>query len=285
MFALNVYLGTEGLESYWSLHELDQEPEDVPLDALSVMSSQKCLVASFEDRSDLHKKDLHIIRELGLQFRGKKAWPLFRNYLPGFHPWFLTSAEEVRFLTLALQQAQEVALQMKENANFLVPPEEGEELYLVRVWQDGQWKDTWQQPSEYKPPQVIPVVNEDLLRQLQHAQFPKQGAWETDCLPLPMPVQEGERPFYPYGFIVLGDSGMVLGLEVLKPGTLEREVPNKFMELLRRGQLLPQVLHVGSEQTFTLLKPVATRLGVKIQQAEDLPALRFFLESLSKNFE
>ncbi|MEW6299272.1 MAG: hypothetical protein AB1671_16280 [Thermodesulfobacteriota bacterium] len=284
VFALNVYPGAEGLESYWALHELHEDPaSDVPLDAQALLGSQKCLMASFEDRADLHKTDVRLIRELGLQFRGKKAWPLFRNYLPGFLPWFLTSREEVRFLTVALQQAQDVALKMKENPDYLTPPEDDKELYLVRVRQDERWQDTWQEPAGYEPPRTTPVINDALLHQLQHARLPREGTWEADCLLLPMAVQEGARPFYPYALIVVSESGMPLGLELLKPGTQGREVPNKFMELLQREQRLPQTLLVGSDQTFTLLEPVAARLGFAIQQTEDLPVLRFFLEHFGQD--
>src|SRR5262249_55289606 len=101
VFALNVYLGAEGLDSYWALQDEspDLDPEDLediagmdvmdvladremdspdsPFAAMSILNSQKCLVASFEDRSDLEKEDLNLIRKLGLKFRGKQAWPMF----------------------------------------------------------------------------------------------------------------------------------------------------------------------------------------------------------------
>jgi hypothetical protein len=308
VFALNVYLGAEGLDSYWALHELapdldfdeeedeedaelddpdasDLTPLDSPLAAVGIMNRQRCLMASFEERSDLDKEDLSVIRKLGLKFRGKQAWPLFRDYSPGFYPWFLTLRSEVRFLTLALQQAKELALRMKENPDLLIPPDDDDERYLVRVRQDGQWRDTWQIAPEYEPPRIVPVIDEEALRQLQHSHLPRQGEWEADCLPLPMPVKEGARPFFPYGFIVLSGEGMPLGLELLKPGALEQGVPEKFMGMVRGVGRLPQVLRVASDEAFALLEPVATRLGVTIEQIDDLPALRTLLETLTQELE
>jgi len=306
VFALNVYLGAEGLESYWTLHELDPDLDGVedmenldsdsgvgmdmgsPLDAIGILSTQRCLVASFEERADLNKEDLSLIRKLGLKFRGKHAWPLFRDYLPGYQPWFLTSPAEVRFLTLALQQAKDIALRMKENPDLLIPPndsDDDDERYLVRVQQGGQWQDTWQIAPEYEPPQMVPVVNEAALLQLQHAQLPKQGTWESECLPLPMPVKEGSRPFFPYGFIVVSDNGIPLGFELLRPAALEQEVPEKFMDLIRGMQHLPLVLRVASDQAFSLLEPIAARLGVTVEQVDDLPMLRTVVENLMQNVE
>lgn len=84
-FALAVYLGTEGLDGYLRIQSGEILPGDV-----DILHLQKCLMASFEDRDFLQKPDLQVIKELGLKFRGRNSWPLFRSYRPGYHPWYLT---------------------------------------------------------------------------------------------------------------------------------------------------------------------------------------------------
>src|SRR5579872_5233461 len=74
-FALAVYEGSAGLEGLWQMR-LDP-PSGDPAEMLAL---QKCLMASFEDRSLLQKPDLEIIKQLGLKFRGRSVWPLFRSY-------------------------------------------------------------------------------------------------------------------------------------------------------------------------------------------------------------
>ena len=44
------------------------------------------LQASFEDRNELRDKDRQVIKELGLKFRGRQAWPMFRSYRTGLCP-------------------------------------------------------------------------------------------------------------------------------------------------------------------------------------------------------
>jgi hypothetical protein len=58
-----VYLGTEGLESCLKIQKSESPEEDV-------LSTAKCLVASFEDRKFLQKTDHEVIKRLGLRFRG-----------------------------------------------------------------------------------------------------------------------------------------------------------------------------------------------------------------------
>lgn len=84
--------------------------------------------------------------------RGRQTFPRYHRedsrrspngYNPSFFPWFVT-AEEARFLTLALEQAVEIASRMEENPGLLDPLRKG--LYLVRtlvrrgenlVWEAG----------------------------------------------------------------------------------------------------------------------------------------------------
>ena len=61
-FALGVYLGTEGLEGLNKVQDRDVVKENSDL-----LHFQNCLMASFEDRSDLREKDFEISRKLPLE--------------------------------------------------------------------------------------------------------------------------------------------------------------------------------------------------------------------------
>ena len=77
-------------------------PELIGIDNL--LEIQDCLMASFEDWEEIEPKDREVMKALGLKFRGRNAWPLFRSFLPGTFPWYLTAAE-ARYLTICLGQA------------------------------------------------------------------------------------------------------------------------------------------------------------------------------------
>ncbi len=115
VFGLVVYLGTEGLEGYLKI-----QSGEIPPDDIDVLHLQKCLSATFKDREFLQKQDLQIIRKVGLKFRGRNSWPLFRSYRPGYHPWYLTN-DEVKYLTLALQQVNKICLRFKKDRDMLTP--------------------------------------------------------------------------------------------------------------------------------------------------------------------
>ena len=283
VFALNVYLGSEGLASYWRLHNVSERAiaEGTVADSGALLGSQFCLMASFEDRSDLHRNDLAVIRKLGLKFRGGKQWPMFRSYRPGFVPWFLT-APEARFLPIALCQAAQVTARLRDGPDSLEPPDGDAELYLVRVFEEGTWTDRWRRPPSYEVRQPVALPDEMRLARIQRSNFPRKATWHAACVFLPMVIEEGERPYYPFGFPVLSDEGMALGMELIKPGEVENALPDKFLGLVEKLKCVPKLVLAGGEDTFRLLEPIAGKLGFRIQKAERLPAIEAFLKTMEE---
>ena len=284
VLALNVYLGPKGFASYRQVQELAHQGASG--DALSphaLLNTQRCVMASFEDRTELHEQDLRLIKSLGLKFRGKKEWPMFQSYQPGYLPWFLTRSE-ARFLTVALQQAIHVVEKIRVNPHLLDASDNGELKILVRMCENEKWSDAWEDPPAYETPAMIPIINELHLAQLKKANFSRRGLWAADCIMLPMPIREGARPYYPYGFPVLTSEGQLMGMELIHSEELHSKLPKAFLNLLENQQCIPQSLRVGSEQAFVLLEPITRKLQIPLQHAQSIPELEFFLQSMDEYF-
>jgi hypothetical protein len=280
-FALGVYLGSEGLAGYRKI----ESGELYPPDATALLHYQKCLMASFEDRAYLDRQDLGQIKMLGLKFRGRSAWPLFRSYRPDYHPWFVT-ADETRFLSLALEQATDVAQRFGEDANLLTPPREG--LYLVRIPEtDGaavRWRDQWLAPAPLpETASVAPPIDELRIQRIKQASIARQGVWEADFFLSPTPIQEnkGQRPYYPYMCLwVDRRSGMVLPPHLAAPDRRDAEFPQHFLTLVEQAAALPQEVCVVTQEVYELLEPITGRLGVKLRRSRRLGALEDARNSL-----
>jgi len=284
LFALAVYLGSEGLEGYLRIQAGEILPGDP--EALTV---QKCLMASFENREDLEKQDLQVIKELGLKFRGRNAWPLFRSYRPGFVPWYLTK-EEAIYLTLALRQAKEVALRFNEDAELLTPPGDKPASLLVRVPERAgrgwRWHDEWLEPPppEREEPPIEPP-DEALLDEIKRTAPAHRGIWELDLFYFPGAVREGERPYYPQMLLwVDHGSGLILGFDMSRPGEYGLGFAANFVQLVEDLQVLPREIWVRREETFALLEPFAEGLDIKLRWTEELPLLEEAQESLFDRF-
>jgi len=175
VFALIAYEGTEGLEGY--LKMLSGEVTIGPM----ISEYQLCLEASFNDRTYLAPRDLAVIRDLGLKYRGRNAWPLFRHHMPGFFPWHL-SAVQAGTLATCLEQAIDVLPRCAENRQLLTEPDTAR--HFVRVLEassDGEakWLDKMLAPAplKQKAPEDIPI-NEIAIARLRRSPKKKSGDWE-----------------------------------------------------------------------------------------------------------
>lgn len=272
-YALGVYLGTEGLIGYLRIQSGEILPSSP--DALHI---QKCLMASFEDRKFLEKKDLDVIKSLNLTFRGHKSWPQFRSYSPGYFPWYLT-IDEAKFLTLALNQTVEVSLRFKNNPELLITPEE--DRFLVRVpkkKKDGFiWRDEYLKPD---PPEEIEIVvesiNTELLKRIRSTIKGHEGTWEIDFFYFTQPVKDktDERPYYPYAVLWLdSDADYILNYSLARPRKALSELPNQFMKTVKNLKILPKEIKVKKEEIYNLLKPLTSMLGIKLNIVDRLRSL------------
>jgi len=281
-FALAVYLGTEGLEGYLKIRSGEIDPYSI--DALHV---QKCLMASFEDRRFLQKKDFQVTKTLELKFRGHNSWPLFRSYRPGYCPWYLTS-EEAKYLTMALDQTIDVSLRFKNNPKMLTPPLKSR--YLVRVpkkEKDGLgWSNEWLEPHPLEKVEIIAKsIDVNRLEKIKRMLFSqRQGVWEIDFSYFPQPVKEkGERPYYPYViFCVEHYSYFILDSHLVKPTEFVSEFAEQFLKLVEDIKSLPQEILVKRKETFKLLQPITSRLGIKLINVKRLMALEEAQASMFK---
>jgi len=281
-FALAVYLGSEGLNGYLTLQSKENYPslEDM-------LNLQKLLMASFEDRKYLQKEDFQIIKKIGLKFSGPNSWPLFRSYRPGCHPWHLTS-DEARYLTLCLRQAIDVSLRFKDDSDLLTSPYT-ENHYLVRVPKKDKtglsWRDEWIEPLPLKKAEIIvEPIDTDRLEEIKDRIPHGQGVWEIDFFYYSQAVKEKEgRPFYPYITLwVDHHSGFILKHHLAKPAECISEFPGQFLKLAENYKTLPQEILVKKEETFKLLEPITSELGIKLRRVKRLRMLEDAQASMSK---
>ncbi|MBX3052454.1 MAG: hypothetical protein KF753_13305 [Caldilineaceae bacterium] len=233
------------------------------------------LQASFEDREQLTAQDRDTIKELGLKFRGKMAWPLFRSYLAGYAPWHL-NAEEARILRLALEQLLDVATRFEADE---VDIPDDNKRFLVRVQDEkGEWTDQVM-PVPPPAPESISVdilaAKAESVRRLRRS----RNIFEADLLMMPGTVGErGERPQFAYIFLVVdSQSGMILAGETLHVtstfGEMLARIPELMVDICLKMQGVPGEIHVNNERLEWLLSSLSSLMDCKIKQTGRLRAL------------
>lgn len=284
VFALALYEGSEGLNGLYAMQH--GVGADNPVDLLVL---QKCLMASCENREQLDKEDLALMKALGLKFRGRNAWVQFRSYEPGFVPWYLT-APQARFLTLALQQVTEIAQRLQENPRLLPRAREWGE-YLVRVPENTPeglvWHDERKRPVPLPSPTESPCLPPELIAQAHQLMEmdATHGILEMDYFLLPQAVQEKkeDRPSFPY-MIMAADSrsGMLIATDMVPRPEVGIAFAETLLTVVERLEMRPDTVLVSSKETAALLKPVADILEIHVKPARRLPAIAEARKGLSQ---
>lgn len=284
-YAVSYYPNAGALYSLLALEEAG--PAINPDAVLEIPQMQ----LSFEDRGELANKDRQVIKDLGFKFRGRKQWPMFRSYRPGYAPWFI-EAGEARLLAQALEQLLEVAPGFREDPYLLEPDEDS---YLVRVahYRDGEivWEDA---AVEVPPPEPEPIQIEMDTAILENLQSLPQAGYEleVDLFMFPTPIQEDKqtRPILPYMVLLVeAESGVVVGTEFLTADPSLEEmwgsVPVKVADHLLGLESKPAGVTVSSGLLLQLLQPLAETAGFELGWAYSMPALEQAKQSLFEAFE
>ncbi len=282
-YAVAVYQGAEGLYGLWEIIEAGPA---LPPEAIFGVPQ---LQASFEDREILEPRDRAIIKQLGLKFRGRQAWPMFRSYRPGFFPWFVETGE-ARLLAHALEQTLDVAPRAKEKRMLLQP--KTDDSYLVRVARrEGprlEWRDRVMRVPPPEPTPFFMPMDADLLDALKRA--PRhQGRAEVDCSLLDTVFQDSqdERPFFSLLLLVVDrESGFILTTELLKPDpTLEalwESVPLNVARSFARAGFVPVEVAVRNSLLAQLMAPLGEEVGFRVTISRRLPSLDRAVKELTQ---
>ena len=285
-YALGVYRGSGALAKFLDIsaaHEFD------PPSAGEFIYSQDCIMLSFEDRKHLAPEDLAIIAGLGLSFRGSSKWPLFRSYVPGYMPAPLTLAE-IRFLTIAIDQTNNIVTRYHKNPGLLDPPEENEPdeiletdetLYFIRVFDmEGNGKNTWR--DEWRPPEQQPTtkptlvdLDPRLLTQVQRGFLRRGGAWEMGLSLDNDLVQdkEGARGYFPQKFIWVDHrTNLILNFAMEHPDNYERNVLHKLLQTIVAHNTIPSEIWVQDTVVHNLLGSLPPELKINVKKVRKLPA-------------
>ena len=257
-YGLGVYLGDRGLLNYLATMTSEDEPSGV-----EALERGLALSAVLGDREELGDGERKAMRELGLRYRGRGRWPVFRSVIPGHWPWYL-GGDEARFLTVALDNVRDVAERIGRGLLDLYAGRDPGEV-LTRTLRDGVWRDGWE---PLRPP-TLPAeehwADTDRLQSIGRSTPMGSAVWEVTASYIPTGVQDerGARPYLPtLVMAVEGESGLILAVRMLgrTPSATERQEP--VLELLEGSDRLPGAVVCDREETAALLAPITRALDI-----------------------
>lgn len=279
--ALAGYIGDMGMRGYFQI--ATGTHDESMGDMLGV---QHCLMASFEDRDALEPHDRNVIVSLNRRYRGKQAWPLFREYKPGFYPWFL-APRQVVWLTTLLEQSLVVAEYAKEHRAELGEACRSDGKIFARVLRnphdEGSWETTWLpfNPEKYIQMGAVPLwqvteTNLSSLAQSLNQLESFMGIWEVEVFYGSMTIQERNdvRPYFPPVILIVEhDSGFILGTVVTDcTQDLAQAVMNTLVNAASTHEARPKKILVKQEELYILLSPLEEQAAIMCELVDQLPS-------------
>ncbi len=273
VYSIKAYLGADGLSSFYGLMECNDQDE-----AMQIFLNLNCLVASFDNREDLHKKDLEIIKSLGLKFRGKKQWPRFRSQRPGHVPWFLNAAE-CRFLTAIIRQTMVVADRCRDSNDAIIAKSD---QLLIRTLEgsgvSAEWCDVYSPVTNPSRTYTSYSLTDELnVHKMIKAAKKTHAIWEADTFYLMAPIVEkkGVRPYMPTVFLIVeNEDTMIIGYELIS--SMAEDAVKCFdglVETIERTESIPRAVVVEKEELFYCLIDVCKQLGIELKLVDKLKLL------------
>lgn len=269
--SVTVYIGALSIHNILSVYTYGENERTAEL----ILSTTQVQL-SFENRNDIEKRDYQIIKDLGLKFRGRQAWPIFRGIWPSHTPFFIEQAE-AKILICGLEQLLEVIPQFKNSPETIPAFSSGELLF--RVQENNKWM------SENRPQPNAAFETIDVEIEIKDIELLDEMPRVKNIIEIDSFInmagiygRRDERGVITHMLMVVdGESGMVLGHELLDPSDGMDEmwsvVPQALIEIFTEHEIVPETVWIRSPLIYNLCKPVFDKLRIEMKMVFELPML------------
>ncbi len=280
-FALGLYIGTEGLRTYYDSISPDSLASMQELMELSLHFD--CINCDFMQAKKLDsevKKKIRAYAEAhGLKIPRQHGWPDFTRHTPLHEPFCITDEEDARRITEALNAALEVAEKLhgtdKSEAGFdevYASRKGGKNIPLLTKTEEGyEWTTITLPP--YKKRELVEYVFDNPVQAANVRALPSKGElWmRAACMPVAVPVKEDRPGFFPKFLIAsVQPKGMFFPVfpdndSEYNDAFLLSSFANQMKEVLR---VRPQLIVTDREETYALLKDFCRKCDIELRMSD-----------------
>lgn len=263
---------------------------------IELLQTQKCISLNFEDRQEIPKEEYVKIKASGTTFRGKKAWPVFTDYKPGYYP-FTIDEKDVPFLITVFEKLIETANDFRTSLQFY---EKEQEIYkiLMRTYKkDGSYEDgLYVVPEAILEGIVDTETNHAAIKltdfEIKRANTQKMAhaIWELDIdfIGVPVVPPNGGRPMFPSLLIVAdAKNGEVICSEFVEPRDVEK-IQRIVLQLILAQNSKPPKIVVDATRYFKIaayLESLLTALDIELVPLRKLPLISVVKEDMLEYFK
>lgn len=275
---ISVYKGQKGLVSFSNYINL---AESVPRYVTD--SRKNSLELTWGPREELRKKDMEVIKSLGRSYRGRDAWPVFRELKTGLQSWYLTD-EEVTVMAAVLEGLAKAYKSLMSERK-LIDMEEGGRILWHKDPESGKWK-----AKLLSPVQKIEAVTEGciitdelLIRRLKKMKR-IDAVYELDLpyIPIPFGGKNGrERARYPR-ILMLADATTERAVDryYLGEDTDPKDAVLASLISSIEAEGRPGMIYVRNPEVYSIIGHLCLNIEVPVSLTTSLKALDLCVQDM-----
>ncbi len=272
-FGIGAYIGINAIHNFFVM----ANSHDVPSHQL--IRYQNNVMCNFGNRDELTKKELNIIKELGLKFRGKNNWIYFRVFETGYAP-YMPDRNQVLELTDILKHLYMAIEALHKGLK--IEFENGKTLMRRFDEQSNSWINYEMPVFMPKVQYPVPALEDQLLIKRLKKQPSNNSILELDIAYLNSTINDRsyDKPLIPR-LCILADkrSEMLLSQVMVTPEDDEVNIVfgTIINYILQREK--PKQIIVRDTYMFSILLDLCKQVGIDIIQSGQLQAIDEFAES------
>lgn len=272
-YGIGAYIGVNAIHNFFVM----ASSQDIPPSQL--IRYQNNIMCYFGNRDELTKKELNIIKELGLKFRGANNWIYFRVFEAGYAP-HMPEKRQVLELTDILKH---LYMAIKALHNGVEVDFEGGKTLIRRFHEEDNTWINYEMPIFMPEVQYpVPALEDQLLIQRLKKQPQGNAILELDIAYLNSTINDisYDKPLIPR-LCILADvrSGLLLSQVMITPEDDDVNVifGTIIDYILQKGK--PKQILVRDTHTLSILMDLCKQVGIRILISEKLQGIDEFVES------
>lgn len=271
---------------HWLLSTLEGDSDESPDLAVESMD---CIKLEWVRKVELTKEDKAAMSAAGFKATGRgPIWPQFRSSKPGWHPWHIDAAEAHQLVSDLAQLIAFLHL-LKSNPTFFEGRSNSEIPFLRadpssrgKTLKEVDWLPLVLSPEPSEEPEPLP---EAVLKELNDLDRDPELTVEFDArLLFEASFKDEGRPCVArMGLLVESGSGCVESFDLqsaTKPAV--KTCHSCLAALLLKAQVIPGKLLVLQSRYHEGLKPLCSKLGIKLGISHCLPLVDEAFDSMAE---
>lgn len=277
--AIGVYEGSDAINGFYHIIKNQQ------ISSPQCIRYQNNLMCYFGSRDELTNKELKVIKNLGLKFRGKDEWIYFRSFETGYVPYILDELQVVQ-LTYVFQQlyiALKYLIEGKTKVNF----ENGNILCRNYDTELQLWLTYESSENISQRIRMNLIINDELLLAKLSKLKTTNNEIELDTLYLNIIVndKEFEKPILG-NLLIIADhkTGLIIDQNTLSPkDEIVQNIFGIFINyLMQYGK--PKTVYIRDEYIEDYLVDSCEKYGISLKINGKLKAIDEFEKSYLRRY-